>query len=71
MRIRDSAFSFAACEKLAYERSRGIGSAHLLPAGRVRLQAVKWTSSVPKNCFRPSNALHDGAFGLSAVRSRG
>ena len=51
-RIRDKAFSSAAWEKLVYERNTGDGSVHLLPAGSVKLQALKLMLSVPKNSLR-------------------
>ena len=41
MKMRDTAFSSAASEKLRYDRSTGSASSHLLPAGSVLLQAVK------------------------------
>ena len=45
IRIRDSAFSFAACEKLVYERNTGAASPHRLPTGNDKLQALKLMSS--------------------------
>lgn len=56
IRMRDSAFSFAASDKLEYERSRGDASVHVLPAGSVRLQALKRMWSLPKNSLSTSAA---------------
>jgi hypothetical protein len=45
-RMRESPFSSAASVKLLYERSSGEASAHVEPAGSVRLQVLKTTRSV-------------------------
>ncbi len=40
IRIRDTAFSSAACEKLSNARNTGDASLHRLPAGSDRLHAL-------------------------------
>jgi hypothetical protein len=56
MRMRDSAFSSAAWEKLVYERRTGAGALQVLPSGSVMLQSWKLIWSVPKTCFNTSAA---------------
>jgi hypothetical protein len=50
--MRETPFSFAAWEKLAYRRMTGDASVHVLPAGSVRLHVAKAMWSVPKKRFR-------------------